>query len=650
MSFTLRSVSVYNSIGMHRTVRFRYRGLNILTARSKTGKSSIIDILDYCFGRSECLVAEGVIREQVAWFGVEIANNDDYLFIARRNPGPGRRTSADIYIRRGQHESPPAYGELHKNITRDALISLLTRFSGIAENEHRPLTGTRQPLQATIRHALFLCFQKQDEIASRDRLFHRQGEQFIPQAIKDTIPYFIGAVDEQHFLRQYELDEAKRALNQLQARRDAMQNNDTIKRQIRKAYSVARSVGLVDDHFDLTDVEPAVNELKRILTVDPRSPMTISEPSGVVGQLEDELHALHRQLIDVRDRIRATNDFVKDQNSYASEVREQRERLVSLNLYTGESVADHICPLCEAHIEAQTPATSDLMRSLRVLDNQLMAVVSEHAHLQEHLHTLGNKRIEIENAIVSRQRDLERAYADRERSRVLRDQAINRARAIGHIGALLEQIDLSDEKYDIDILIAECQKQVDVLVDQLSIDDIEERVYTFLSLIAHRMTTYASDLKLEHAEQRMRLDLKNLSVIAETVSGPIPLRRIGSGENRVGYHIVTFLALHHWFRTQNRPVPGILVFDQPSQAHYPPDADRRHGVDMLEDADRRAVHKMFEFMYKASKEIGEGFQLIVLDHAHLDQDWFDDSVVEEWREDRALIPNDWLDTNRTSPT
>ena len=46
-------------------------------------------------------------------------------------------------------------------------------------------------------------------------------------------------------------------------------------------------------------------------------------------------------------------------------------------------------------------------------------------------------------------------------------------------------------------------------------------------------------------------------------------------------------------------------------------------------------------MHVASDAIGDGFQLIVLDHAHLDDDWFDASIVEEWRGDAALVPVKW---------
>ena len=274
MSFTLRSVILYSKSGECRIVKFHRSGLNILTGWAKTGKSSIIDILDYCFGRSECYVAEGVIRQHVSWFGVEIENKNDVLFVGRRNPDLGKRTSPDIHIRRvlhpavlrlrrrapdqrrRQYKGPPEYADLHRNTTEDALIRLLTRFTGIAENENRPLTGTRGPLQATVRHALFLCFQKQDEIASRDRLFHRQGEEYIPRAIKDTIPYFLGAVDEEHFLRQNELDDARLSLRQLEARHEAMKSDDDrTHARIRRFVLDARRVGLVNEDFEPVDVE-----------------------------------------------------------------------------------------------------------------------------------------------------------------------------------------------------------------------------------------------------------------------------------------------------------------------------------------------------------------------------------------------------------
>ena len=188
-----------------------------------------------------------------------------------------------------------------------------------------------------IRHALFLCFQKQDEIASRDRLFHRQGEEYIPRAIKDTIPYFLGAVDEEHFLRQNELDDAKLSLRQLEARREAMKSDDDrAHARIRRFILDARRVGLVNEDFEPADVELGLRELKRVMESDLQSPTIVSGAREVIIRLENEIRTLHRQLEDVQNDIRATTHFIREQTSYSKEVSEQRARLVSLDLYTGD--------------------------------------------------------------------------------------------------------------------------------------------------------------------------------------------------------------------------------------------------------------------------------------------------------------------------
>src|SRR6185312_4007174 len=99
--------------------------------------------------------------------------------------------------------------------------------------------------------------------------------------------------------------------------------------------------------------------------------------------------------------------------------------------------------------------------------------------------------------------------------------------------------------------------------------------------------------------------------------GPVPLFRMGSGENWVGYHVLAHLALHKWFRQKGRPVPGFIVFDQPSQAHYPPDRDAEGSLDVLKDEDQAAVWQLFRLVSNAAVELAPKLQVIVLDHADL---------------------------------
>ena len=58
------------------------------------------------------------------------------------------------------------------------------------------------------------------------------------------------------------------------------------------------------------------------------------------------------------------------------------------------------------------------------------------------------------------------------------------------------------------------------------------------------------------------------------MDGLLALAQMGSGENWVGYHVAAHLSIHKLFRLRKRPVPGLLMLDQPSQVHYPPEQDQ----------------------------------------------------------------------------
>jgi len=233
--------------GSHRSV-LRTGELNVLTGASKTGKSAIIDIIDYCTGRTECNVADGTIRRYVGWYAILFQFGEGQIFIARRNPALGDRTSGDIYMERGSKIETPQVSTLLKNTTVGAVEKFLGAVIGISENEHRPPTPTRDSLEANFRHALLFSFQDQNDIDNRQRLFHRQGEDFISQAMRDTLPYFLGAVDEDRLLKQAQLDQARRQLRQLERQlREAEAVDDSSYPRAQGLLDEAKQVGLIDE-------------------------------------------------------------------------------------------------------------------------------------------------------------------------------------------------------------------------------------------------------------------------------------------------------------------------------------------------------------------------------------------------------------------
>jgi predicted ATPase len=73
MSIQIQNIVLYGHDGQQRTLHLRLGRVNVITGASKTGKSALIHIVDYCFGSSECHVPEGIIRKAVAWFAVRLS-------------------------------------------------------------------------------------------------------------------------------------------------------------------------------------------------------------------------------------------------------------------------------------------------------------------------------------------------------------------------------------------------------------------------------------------------------------------------------------------------------------------------------------------------------------------------------------------------
>lgn len=73
MYFQLRKLILWpRHDGEPRIVEFHLGVVNVISGASKTGKSAVIPIIDYCLASDKCAIPVGVIRENCSWFGVLI--------------------------------------------------------------------------------------------------------------------------------------------------------------------------------------------------------------------------------------------------------------------------------------------------------------------------------------------------------------------------------------------------------------------------------------------------------------------------------------------------------------------------------------------------------------------------------------------------
>jgi hypothetical protein len=280
-------------------------------------------------------------------------------------------------------------------------------------------------------------------------------------------------------------------------------------------------------------------------------------------------------------------------------------------------------------------------RSLRDLSEQLETVEAENPRLQVRLASLLAEEAALQERLRDNQLRINARTRENEILQVQQENFILQARALGKISQYIETASKGDAGSSLRKQIEVARSRVAILETELDAETIREKLNAFMNIIGRYMNDYADKLELEHRGSQLRLDIRNLTVVADTLDGPVSLFRMGSAENWVGYHVLAHLALHKWFRQKNRPVPGFILFDQPSQAHYPADKDAEGSIDALGDEDQRAVRLLFKLISDVATELAPELQVIVMDHADLKHDWFQDAVVERWRKGVRLIPESW---------
>jgi hypothetical protein len=649
----LLALVLYNADGRTRRLDFRPGELNIVTGESSTGKSALLTIVEYCLGRDTNLVPVGPISDTVEWYAAlwQLDSSGARAFVARPKPAGQNASTSLAMLEFGNNVEPPPIEDLRANTDTRQLRQQLGRRIGIEENQTEPGPWSlRQGLEANIGHATLLCLQAQSEVASQAAMFHRMGEDGIDQALRDTIPYFLGAVAPDEARKRAQLRDARRTLARLEAEYErAQQAAQTIDVELGSLYAEARTVGLIEDveAADRTELVRALQGARAARQAD------TSPADGPADQ--DRRRALERRREELAHELRVVMEnrgLLLNESRAAGEfvtaLSQQESRLTSLNLVpsapgTSEQHTNaQDCPACGSQLDDPDPTAEALARSLEELRTQVGSLTGARPAQRRALDALNTEA----EALREQLRVAEGAIKDLERGRRIQEQAQsnNRDFTRGRIDATLERAATVDETA-MEVLrqrLDQTRSAVETLEAELDDDNRREQLTSRLVAVGRDIRTYAETLDLEHSAEDVRLDLQRLTVVADTETGPAPLTRIGSAKNWVGYHLATHLALHRYFTRQDRPVPRFLMLDQPTQAHYPSEKDNESGLPE-EDADRVAVRAMFELVRDVVAELAPDIQVIVCDHADLPEPWFDRAVRQRWRHGVKLIPADWLD-------
>lgn len=652
MNLQILDIILYHHDGRRRVVSLNPGAVNIITGDAKAGKTVLIDIVDYCFGKEECRIPQGPIRKAVAWFALRLQLEKAQAVIARRCPAVQAKSSEECYIRIARTLDVPDFAELFGTANTAALTDQIARWCGITDNLYVPPEGqTRPSLVASIRHAVTFCFQPQDEIIRREQLFSyrlSKGSKsfFLESNIKDTLPYFLGAVDpdyvrkRERFTRlKNEIRQKDRELSEIRAIRGTGQS---------KAHGLlaeARHVGLTE----MATPERLEETFELLRTLALTTIPAISNNVDGVAELDrvtDERRELLVARANLHEQIKVARELARDAQGFQSEAKEQEARLRSIGVFEHVNPSN-VCTYCTQPLQGKSihPSLRAMKATLTLVSDQLASVGQVTPKVEEQIGVLDGQLQKIKERIARNGIELTAVVSAHKQIQRAHGELTNRARVVGRIQLYTESLPDLPSTQTLEEQANRLRREFETLNEELSDDKIRIRIDSILALINQTLTSYGRMIELEHASDgTLRLDLRNLTVIADTPEYPVPMYEMGSGENWVGYHIVAHLALHEWFTRRKRPVPGFLFLDQVSMTGCPSEVDD-NGESIIHKSgkmDLEAYQRVFRLISTVVSGAAPNLQVIMLEHLDLSDTAYQAAVVARWRGEK-LIPEDWLD-------
>jgi glutathione S-transferase len=648
MTFQVAAIYLYGPAGEVRAIDFRLGALNVITGSSQTGKSSITTIIDYCLGSTGFPVFAGAVRDTVICFALRLSRADgESLIVSRKPPEPTSVTQSRMYVGVASSELPPAISELNSNSDLAAAVKVISRFAGIGEDT--PIQSSTQTVatSATIRQALFFCMQGQDEVASQRILFHGQGEEWRPNAIRQALPYFLGVGEDESPALKARLASVRKELRALRA---ALDDQDSIASKTDLSSQLAQEAVALDLVADVSwgsaTESDILRTLESALQVVPDLQFGEGDEAGEYERLVGERRRLRQHLGALNAELRNAQSLSQDHDAFADEASIQVSRLQSLQLINWLPEGDvPSCPVCQSLLPEESNQVDELKKALLELREQTGALRIDAPRTAALIGARESQIAEVKGALRDNTAAMEAALQRRSQIAEFEDEILAVANLQGRITLFLESRSQSRASAIVEGRVSLLLAEEAELVRRLEIPGNEELLESALSQVSAGISEMARRLNLEHSEFPVRLDLRRLTVVVDTNRGPIALSEMGSGANWVGYHVATFLALQRFFIQRRRPVPRFLLLDQPSQVYFPSD-DPDGGS--ANDEDRQALTHLLQVINEVTEELAPNLQVILLEHADLTTTaWFNSAVVERWRDDRALIPEHWKAEPRT---
>lgn len=664
MYFQIRSLIIWprNRNFAAEVINFKLGSVNVITGGSRSGKSAIIPIIDYCLASSECNIPIDTIRDNSSWYGVLVVTDFEKILIARKGPS-GKDASDEFYLSRGATVSiPPAIDA--PNQKQDNIKHLLNSISGTpyfklsGEEDSR---GYQERL--SFRDLMALVFQSQEVVANQNILFYKTHAHEHRQRLRNWLPYILGA-------ENIDVLEARQRLGVVQSRLNQLRKEDERARRVSSSWlsniighlNVAKSYGLLsEDYVPSNNAQELLDTAREISMTAPNSP----EPTlPQIDQASNDLVLLEREDDQVSDEISLFRKRLEDLRrlrsglvDYGGSAKRRADRLHISEWMQDIASQSHGCPLCGSEEHARTNAEigkiASAFKSVEDAANKTTEVPTSFAREEATLKFHLDGALTRKKNLTSR---LDIALAKNKAAKEKFDRRQSMHFFLGHLKASLETFESLAQNGSFGEKIKALEIEEQTLLSILDPNGVKRRLEAALGDISQLALARLKTLDVEEKYKKVppEFSVTDLNLRVRSDDGHWHfLSEVGSASNWLSFHIAFICALHEYFNSPKgqtvSSVPSFSVFDQPSQVYFPRTTRGVKGGGNANfkyaDEDLEAVVGIFKTLADSVKAQKGKWQCIVLDHARdeIYKDIEGIHEVAEWREGKKLIPRAWYE-------
>ncbi len=628
-------IGLFDKNGIEHSIELE-PGVNIITGRSSTGKSALIEIFDFCLGSSEDTIPDGIITDYADIYFTIISIKGSYLVLARNPEQPTKvflkydsEFNSDLSITSDYFESDYFHqiNDFKSTLSNFLGIDISDTDEDLEEKKQKKKSKGRP----SARHMTSYFFQHQNLIANKHSLFYRFDEKEKREQTIDQFKIFCGFVDQNYYIKKQELNELELELERI--RKQESSNNDYKKNLTKKLQDNLEEYGYTVGKplFDVFAPQ-IISSPKHYLDLISKYAIKVDDESDEYLKRLKTLNVKKNILIANRrekhirfNQIQSTINYAKKYSTTLDDIKPLEDIRKS----------DSICPFCHSNnhsLEFETNKLTDainwLNQELRKTPLLLDSLQPEKRKIEKEINAL-NEELSTINKHIN---EVLRINSELKKNRSLEEQGL---KIVLQIENILDEV-LEINTSDIYEKIKSIEKKIAIIQKELEKNyNYKSKLNKAQDYINKQMNIIGAKLDFEQTYQPINLnfDIETFELYHQKKDKKrVYLRSMGSGANWLNSHICLFTSLLRYFCTlENKcKIPSFLFLDQPSQVYFPTIIDNKTEFDPktlkeLEnegkklDEDLRAVTNLFDQLVELcdsiEKEVGFKPQIIITDHA-----------------------------------